>query len=236
MLVLLPILATGQVAVLQGVVSDRVSGARLEFATVGVPGTQTGTSTDAGGHYRLSLPKGDSVTVRFSFTGYEPQEYRIKLAADRNLDVRLQPSTRVLDAVEISDEKTRHTSFTHIGTDKLDYTVGPAGGVESLIKTLPDVNSNNELSSQYSVRGGSFDENLVYINGVAIFRPMLIRNGHQCRPRRLYPFLARRLRRLVWRQALVGARHHICTSTGVPCQAEPQPYGRFGYGYGQPHG
>ena len=179
MLVLLPILATGQVAVLQGVVSDRVSGARLEFATVGVPGTQTGTSTDAGGHYRLSLPKGDSVTVRFSFTGYEPQEYRIKLAADRNLDVRLQPSTRVLDAVEISDEKTRHTSFTHIGTDKLDYTVGPAGGVESLIKTLPDVNSNNELSSQYSVRGGSFDENLVYINGVEIFRPMLIRNGQQ---------------------------------------------------------
>lgn len=179
MLVLLPMLATGQVVVLDGVVSDRVSGARLEFASVGVVGTQTGTATDAGGHYRLQVPSGDSITVRFSFTGYEPQEYRMKLVSNRTLDVRLQPSTRILDAVEISEEKTRHTTFTHIGTEKLDYTVGPAGGVESLVKTLPDVNSNNELSSQYSVRGGSFDENLVYINGVEIFRPMLIRNGQQ---------------------------------------------------------
>ena len=159
--------------------SDRVSGTRLEFASVGVPGTQIGTATDPGGHYRLQLPLGDSVTVRFSFTGYEPQEYRMRLTSNRMLDVRLQPTTRVLDAVEISDEKTRHTSFTHIGTEKLEYTVGPAGGVESLLKTLPDVNSNNELSSQYSVRGGSFDENLVYINGIEIFRPMLIRNGQQ---------------------------------------------------------
>ena len=178
-LVLLPLLATGQVVVLQGVVSDRVSGARLEFASVGVLGTSVGTTTDAGGHYRLSLTAGDSVTVRFSFTGYEPQEYRLLPKSNRTLDVRLQPSTRMLDAVEISDEKTRHSSFTHLGTDELEYTVGPAGGVESLLKTLPDVNSNNELSSQYSVRGGSFDENLVYINGVEIFRPMLIRNGQQ---------------------------------------------------------
>lgn len=179
MLVLSPLVATGQVVVLEGVVSDRVNGVRLEFATVGIPGTQNGTTTDAGGHYTLALPAGDSVTVRFSFTGYEPQEYRMMLSSDRTLDVRLQPSTRVLDAVEISDEKTRHSSFTNIGTEKLEYTVGPAGGVESLLKTLPDVNSNNELSSQYSVRGGSFDENLVYINGIEVFRPMLIRNGQQ---------------------------------------------------------
>ena len=172
-------MAAGQVVVLEGVVSDRVSGARLEFATVGVPGSTLGTSTDAGGHYRLELPTADSITVRFSFTGYEPQEYRMRLKADRKLDVRLQPTTRLLDAVEVSDEKSRQTTFTHIGIEKLEHTVGPAGGVESLLKTLPDVSSNNELSSQYSVRGGSFDENLVYINGVEIFRPMLIRSGQQ---------------------------------------------------------
>ncbi len=172
-------MAAGQAVVLEGVVSDRVSGSRLEFASVGVVGTTIGTTTDAGGHYRLQLPSGDSITVRFSFTGYEPQEYRMSARKNRQLDIRLQPSTRMLDAVDISDEKNRQSTFTHIGTDKLDYTVGPAGGVESLLKTLPDVNSNNELSSQYSVRGGSFDENLVYINGVEIFRPMLIRNGQQ---------------------------------------------------------
>lgn len=172
-------MAAGQAVVLEGVVSDRVSGARLEFANVGVLGSTIGTTTDAGGHYRMELPTGDSLTVRFSFTGYEPQEYRMLPKQNRTLDVRLQPSTRMLDAVNISDEKNRQSTFTHIGVEKLDYTVGPAGGVESLLKTLPDVNSNNELSSQYSVRGGSFDENLVYINGVEIFRPMLIRNGQQ---------------------------------------------------------
>ena len=181
MLALLPIAAAGQ-AVLEGTVSDRTSGQRLEFASVGVSGTTIGTSTDGGGHYRLVLPTGDSVTVRFSFTGYEPQEFRLPPATGQpqlRLDVTLRPLTRVLEAVDVREEKTRQTSFEHISIEKLDYAVGPSGGVESLLKTLPDVNSNNELSSQYSVRGGSFDENLVYINGVEIFRPMLIRSGQQ---------------------------------------------------------
>lgn len=95
------------------------------------------------------------------------------------LNVQLRPAAHQLDEVEIRDEKTRQSSFTQIGVEKLEDAVGPAAGVESLIKMLPDVQSNNELSSQYSVRGGSFDENLVYINGIEVFRPMLIRSAQQ---------------------------------------------------------
>ena len=175
---MLPLCTVAQ-GVLSGTVSDKVSGARLEFVNIGVMGSTSGTATDAGGHYRLAIASDDSVTVRFSFTGYEPQEYRLRVRGERTLDVRLAPRSRVLDQVEVREERSRQTAFEHISVEKLNDAVGPSGGVESLLKTLPDVSSNNELSSQYSVRGGSFDENMVYINGVELFRPMLIRSGQQ---------------------------------------------------------
>ena len=177
---LLALTAAGQ-GVLSGTVSELGSGAPLELVNVGVPGTPMGAVTDRRGHYRLEIKTGDSITVRYTFTGYEPQERRVRLAGGREerQDIILKPSARRLDEVEVSDEKTRQSTFMHIDVQRLENAVGPASGVESLLKTLPDVNSNNELSSQYSVRGGSFDENLVYINGVEVFRPMLIRSGQQ---------------------------------------------------------
>ena len=177
-LTVLSLTAMGQ-GVVEGVVSDARNGAPLEFVNVGVPGLGTGTATNAKGFYRLSLKGEDSVTVRFSCTGYEPAQFRVKRNVRTELDVRLKPTATQLQAVEVSDEKSRQSTFTHIETSKLDETVGPTGGVEGIIKMLPDVQSNNELSSQYSVRGGSFDENLVYINGIEIFRPMLIRSAQQ---------------------------------------------------------
>lgn len=165
--------------VVTGTVKDHKSGAPLEMVNVGVPGSTVGVSTDRVGHYRLEIRSADSVTVRFSFTGYEAKEYRINPVGEIRLDVELMSVARRLDEVEVTDEKTRQSTFTQIDVQHLENTVGPSSGVESLLKTLPDVNSNNELSSQYSVRGGSFDENLVYINGIEVFRPMLIRSGQQ---------------------------------------------------------
>ncbi len=175
---LLTLSAMGQ-GVVTGTVRDHKSGAPLEMVNVGVLGSTVGVSTDRVGHYRLEIRNTDSVTVRFSFTGYEAKEYRIKPVGEMQLDVELMPVARRLDEVEVTDEKTRQSTFTQIDVQHLENTVGPSSGVESLLKTLPDVNSNNELSSQYSVRGGSFDENLVYINGIEVFRPMLIRSGQQ---------------------------------------------------------
>ena len=177
-LTLVPQLAAGQ-GVVEGVVTDAKSGTPLEFVNVGIPGRPSGTATNAKGFYRLPLKGTDSITVRFSFTGYEPAQYRVRRDQRTELDVRLKPVAKQLQAVEVSDERTRQSSFTQIEVGRLDDAVGPQGGVEGVIKLLPDVQSNNELSSQYSVRGGSFDENLVYINGIEIFRPMLIRSGQQ---------------------------------------------------------
>ena len=177
---LVPLLSAAGQGVLIGSVSSP-DGSPLEYVSVGVKGTTTGCVTDSKGQYRLAIEGSDSATIRYSSTGYEPQERRVGLVglAVVRIDVVLKPQPRQLQAVEIKDEKTRNSQFTNIGVQKLDAAVGPSSGVESLLKTLPDVGSNNELSSQYSVRGGSFDENLVYINGVEIFRPMLIRSGQQ---------------------------------------------------------
>lgn len=177
-LTLVPLMAVGQ-GVVEGVVTDAKNGDPLEFVNVGIPGQQMGTVTNAKGYYRFLLKGEDSVTVRFSFTGYESAQFKVRRDQRTELDVRLKPVATQLQAVEVSDELTRQSTFTQIEVSKLDDAVGPMGGVEGVIKMLPDVQSNNELSSQYSVRGGSFDENLVYINGIEIFRPMLIRSAQQ---------------------------------------------------------
>lgn len=165
--------------VVEGMVRDSLTGAALQYASVGVVGTSLGASTDSHGRYRIDITTDDSITLRFSFVGYRTTDRRVAVSGKRTVDVRLQPLAQQLQGVEVVTDKVRQSSFTNIEVEKLDDAVGPTGGVEGLIKMLPDVQSNNELSSQYSVRGGSFDENLVYINGIEVFRPMLIRSAQQ---------------------------------------------------------
>ena len=177
-LMLVPLVAVGQ-GVLEGVVTDAQNGQPLEYVNVGIPGLSTGTTTNAKGFYRLQLKGDDSITIQFSHTGYETVRHRVRRNVRTELDVALKPLATNLQEVVINEDVTRQTTFTGVDVQHLDNIVGPTGGVEGVIKLLPDVQSNNELSSQYSVRGGSFDENLVYINGVEVFRPMLIRSGQQ---------------------------------------------------------
>ena len=170
----------------QGSLHGRVlssEGGGVEYATVGVVDSKNpyGVTADVRGHYSLTVRQSDSITVRVSCSGFETQTLRLKLSKGekRSLDFTLKPSSTQLDAVTVSDDRIRSTTFTEIDIKPIENSVGPNESVESYIKTLPDVNSNNELSSQYSVRGGSFDENLVYINGIEIYRPQLVRSGQQ---------------------------------------------------------
>ena len=170
----------------QGSLHGRVlssEGGGVEYATVGVVDSKNpyGVTADVRGHYSLTVRQSDSITVRVSCSGFETQTLRLKLSKGekRSLDFTLKPSSTQLDAVTVSDDRIRSTTFTEIDIKHIENSVGPNESVESYIKTLPDVNSNNELSSQYSVRGGSFDENLVYINGIEIYRPQLVRSGQQ---------------------------------------------------------
>lgn len=140
-----------------------------------------GAVTDEQGRFQLALPADTLVAVRFSYSGYATVDTAVRVAAGETLlmELRLEGMTKRLELVTIRVEKSRATTFTTIDMERIEHNVGPQGGVEALLKTLPDVSSNNELSSQYSVRGGSFDENLVYINHVEVYRPQLVRNGQQ---------------------------------------------------------
>ncbi|MCR4659177.1 MAG: TonB-dependent receptor [Bacteroidales bacterium] len=169
--------------VVEGRVTSATDGSAIEFATVAVPGStpQLSTLTDHRGRYSLTVPKTDSVSIAAAMTGYATTTQTVTTRGMKLVIVNfeLKQQATQLDEVQVNDRRNSATVFTTIEAEKLEASVGPASGVESLIKTLPDVASNNEMSSQYSVRGGSFDENLVYINGVEVYRPMLIRSGQQ---------------------------------------------------------
>ncbi len=168
------------VATLSGTVSGD-DGKPLQYAHVAAVSLNpvVGAVTDAKGRFELRLPMDSLLTLRVSFTGYGTIDTAMRLpSGNTTVHFRMKSGT-TLGPVTVSDDRTRTTTFTTIDVERIEHSVGPQTGVESMLKTLPDVSSNNEMSSQYSVRGGSFDENLVYINGVEVYRPMLIRSGQQ---------------------------------------------------------
>lgn len=169
-------------ATLTGTVLDE-KGQPLEFINVSLRGYPFGTSTDKNGDYLFRIPTGREVTVLYSGIGYEMIEANFTLKPEQNaqFDVVLKLSVEQLDEVLIGASSQRATMLESIDSkvaSKLPDVAG-MGGIDGLLKTLPGVFSNNELSSQYSVRGGGFDENLVYVNDVEIYRPYLIRSGQQ---------------------------------------------------------
>ena len=87
------------------------------------------------------------------------------------LNIVLKESNTMLNSIIVKDQKSRKSNLSRIKTKHVEVIPGSSGGIESVLKTLPGVSSANELSSQYSVRGGNFDENLVYVNGIEVYRP-----------------------------------------------------------------
>jgi len=177
----LAIIVNGQeTAVLFGTVEGS-DGKPIEIVNVAVVGYPYGTTTDSLGKYTLSVPVEKDVFVRFSFVGYEQKEYRMLFEPGerRELDISMNISTTELPGLEIKDKQIRNTNYIRIDPKEATFIPTSAGGIESLLITLPGVSSVNEMSSQYSVRGGNFDENLVYVNDIEIYRPFLIRAGQQ---------------------------------------------------------
>ena len=114
--------------------------------------------------------------------GYETEKVRIpmlKKGQEYVLNIILKESNTLLDDIIVKDQKSRKNNLSRIKTKHVEVIPGSSGGIESVLKTLPGVSSANELSSQYSVRGGNFDENLVYVNGIEVYRPFLIHSGQQ---------------------------------------------------------
>lgn len=139
------------------------------------------TLTDDEGKYSLKIGKGKNQLIIFSRWNYSRDSLRfsIEKGETKTFYGNLTLISTDLLEVTVTSRKSRFETQTLIKGKTIDAFVGPGSGVESAIKTLAGVSSNNELSSQYNVRGGNFDENLIYVNGIQIYRPFLVRNGQQ---------------------------------------------------------
>jgi len=166
---------------LKGIVTDK-NNAPIEAVNVSVIGKQMGSSTNEKGEYQLHLKANRSFVISFTFIGYQPIKIRIpmlKMGQDYVLNQQMIKQSFIKEEIIIQDKQSRKKILSRIKPKHAAIIPSSIGGVEALLKTLPGVSSANELSAQYSVRGGNFDENLVYVNGIEVYRPFLVRSGQQ---------------------------------------------------------
>ncbi|MDD7097661.1 MAG: carboxypeptidase-like regulatory domain-containing protein [Prevotella sp.] len=168
-----------QTFTLTGKVVDEENNA-IELASVSCAQQGKMVMTDLKGEFTITLKSQDSVVVKFSMVGYNSRKRVFRNPRGKqNVSITL-PSMAALGEVVVT-EKKRQTS----GTEKIDIKdikqnpSASGNAVEELIQQQAGVSTHNELSSQYNVRGGSFDENSVYINNVEVYRPFLVRSGQQ---------------------------------------------------------
>lgn len=167
-------------AKISGYIRD-ADGNPLDLVNIRVKNTLNGTMSNEKGHYSLSVATGDSVTLIYSCLGYNKAERILpQVTKDMRLNVQMNYTSLELGEVVATAIRKQTTTLETLNADRVKLLPDPAGGsIESLVVTFAGVTSNNELSSQYSVRGGSYDENIVYVNGLEVFRPLLIRSGQQ---------------------------------------------------------
>lgn len=172
--------ATAQTVIIKGKVIDDKK-APIELAQVRVEGTAAGDVCNLSGEYRFSCESTDSMVVVFSMLGYETRKRVLDNPTDSvTLNVMLPPLGYMLGDVTVSEIRRQTSTMTDVNMSDLRHMGNASGGgVERLITSQAGVSTHNELSSQYNVRGGSFDENSVYINGIEVYRPLLIRSGQQ---------------------------------------------------------
>ena len=153
----------------------------LPLATVRVKGQGIGTMADMQGRYSLSFQTADTVVIVYTMMGYEPRHRQLVRPRGRmTLKVTMHSAGRDLGEVTVSETRRQMGQTQELNLEALNRLPSTSGNaVEELVATQAGVSTHNELSSQYNVRGGSFDENCVYINGVEVYRPMLISSGQQ---------------------------------------------------------
>jgi len=179
---LLPLqLKAQQNSILKGKITDirqkPISGVSIQIETI-----SQFTTSDTNGNYTIKVPSNQTFIIKISHISYQSIVTNFKLRSGEimvfnpSLKIRQEQLQEVIVG---SNQSIKNKNIT-INTERLkQLPVSGSGAVEQIIKTLPGVSSNNELSSQYSVRGGNFDENLVYINEIEIYRPNLVRSGQQ---------------------------------------------------------
>jgi hypothetical protein len=143
-------------------------------------GRETGLASSDSGTFRMHVPADKAFALVFSYTGYKSlqQNFILNDKEEEHITIRMERSDSKLDSITVTDERDRkEAGLIRINPKDAINIPTPTGGIESLIKVY--VGSNNELTSQYSVRGGNYDENLIYVNDFEIFRPYLVSNAQQ---------------------------------------------------------
>ena len=176
----MPLILLGQNGYIKGVVLD-INNNPIENVNISSE-NKAGATTNANGFYSIEIKALTNVNITFSHVNFKSISFPINLKTNEVyefypvMDINIE---QIDEIVLNSNKKTELKSILSIDPQIIRTIKGAQPGIENLLKTLPGVNISNELSTQYSVRGGNFDENLVYVNGIEIYRPFLVRSGQQ---------------------------------------------------------
>jgi hypothetical protein len=152
----------------------------IELASVFFENTSVGTKTNQNGYYELTMNVKDSAVLVYSMLGYQTIKHTIHSNQQViQISVQLSALSKQMGEVNVIGQRRQTSTLDMLDSSKLKIIPNVSGGIESLLITFAGVSSSNELSSQYNVRGGNFDENAVYVNGIEVYRPLLIRAGQQ---------------------------------------------------------
>lgn len=152
----------------------------LANVTVSILGRSNGVATSDSGSFSMRVAADKALALVFSHTGYltEQRNFLLNEGEEEKIVIRMERNAKKLQEVVVSDQRQRREAgLVSINPKQAINIPSPTGGIESLIKVF--VGSNNELTSNYSVRGGNYDENLIYVNDFEVFRPYLVNNGQQ---------------------------------------------------------
>ena len=179
-LLTIPLAYGQQKARIVGFVTDE-TGKALYPATITVQPSGKGTITNTQGRFEIDFEPGIKVILDISYLGYEPYTDTLQANPGQTIEkqIALSPIQKTIEDIYVIGNQERENTLTPIDIKSFDKLPTASGNLESLIKTLPGVTSGNELSAQYSVRGGSYDENLIYVNDIEIYRPLLVQTAKQ---------------------------------------------------------
>lgn len=152
----------------------------IELANIYIENSTTGTTTNQNGYYEIISEVSDSITIVYSMVGYETIRHTLSPRQQViQISVELRSISTEIQDFDVVAQRRQTSTMDYIDPSKYRLMPNASGNFESILITFAGVTSNNELSSQYNVRGGNFDENIVYVNGIEVYRPLLIRAGQQ---------------------------------------------------------
>lgn len=152
----------------------------IELANVFIENGRNGTSTNNNGYYELTTEIKDSAILVYSMIGYQTIRHTIRPQKQvMQISVELAALSKDINELNVIGQRRQTSTIDVLDASKYRLMPNSSGGIESLLITFAGVSSSNELSSQYNVRGGNFDENIVYVNGIEVYRPLLVRAGQQ---------------------------------------------------------